>query len=114
MRAFAKALILSLVVILIVISGLSSQAAATSPQCPTGEIERSHSIRSDSLVCVTSGYCTAYDYNPASGRDEFYYGYHSKCDGEMTRSIHDLVCEVPGGVIHSVHFEGPYGDCRVL
>lgn len=69
--------------------------------------------REESINCTTYGYCRAYGYNPETGRYEYFYGYHSNCDGRQKRTITTYNCLNSQGIGYWVDSYGPWGRCEI-
>ena len=68
---------------------LSLHAAAFS--CGADQI-LSHSSRTETQACTTSGYCRMTDFNIETGVVEEFYGFHPHCPGQQDRLIEEWFC----------------------
>ncbi len=73
--------------------------------------ERYRSTRYERETCTGSGYCNMYDYNPSTGRYEYFYGYHSACPGHRERQIFEITCERADGSTYLTIEEGFWSGC---
>lgn len=55
-----------------------------------------------------------YDYNPATGKYEYFYGYHSNCSGTKERWVQEYTCKrASDGSLYTVRDEGFWGGCNI-
>lgn len=91
--------------------GILSSAQAL--MCNPGDSTVGSSFRVEYLACTTSGYCNAYGYNPATGRNEYFYGWHSSCQGQQERQVQELWCQTPEGAQYYLVDHGWWGSCQI-
>jgi hypothetical protein len=87
--------------ILALLSVLIWLPVASLAACGYSDSTISQTSSYDSISCVASGYCTAYDLNPATGQYENYFGYHSSCPGHSQRTTMNYMCRRSNGSTYS-------------
>jgi hypothetical protein len=89
-------------------SGISASALAA---CGYGDTTISQSMDYAYTPCTTSGYCNAYDVNPATGQYEYFYGYHSSCPGHSQQTTMNFMCRRSNGSSYSTSDVVGVGPC---
>ena len=64
--------------------------------------------------CTTVGYCTMYDYNPATGQNETYYGGHNSCPGRYEIAVENYRCERAPGNEYTDVDESRVSGCKEI
>lgn len=98
------------VLFVMIVAVIHSRAEAA--RCNSGDQESGGYTNIERQSCFGSGYCHAVDYNPATGRYEDFYGYHSNCQGHQERQIETVYCRRPSGTTYTVVNSGWWGGCQ--
>lgn len=92
---------------------LFSFCRALAQGCYNGDRQTGVDSRVERVSCTAYGYCRAYGHNPATGRYEYYDGYHPNCPGHQERSVTIYSCLNSLGVGYTVNSYGAWSSCRV-
>jgi hypothetical protein len=92
---------------------IGAPVAAMALQCLYPDQAVSQSPNFDTIPCTGSGYCTAYDYNPATGQYENFYGFHITCNGQAQRETMTYTCRRANGTTYTNSEVVFTGTCAV-
>lgn len=95
---------------LVLLSLLFVFASAVSHGFCGSDLLLSTTVETESQTCTTSGYCGMYDLTEA-GEYEYFYGYHSNCEGRQEKQIEKLLCQRPDLTTYEDRSEGVWGSC---